>query len=92
MVLSSSNNGITDIGTHIIDTNAKINTYHYPWNLLDTLRLTVNERSTEDAIRLYQELKANKQPGYLFDENQLNNLGIELRRKKNIKAALKIFN
>ncbi len=91
VVLSSSNNGVTDIGTHIIDPNSKINTYQYPWNLTDRLKQTIKEHSAEKAIRLYQDLKKSKAPGYVFDENQLNNLGIELRKKKQITAALKIL-
>ena len=91
VVLSSSNNGVTDIGTHIMDPDSKINTYQYPWVLLDTLRTALKMHSTDDAISLYRQLKVNKSAGLVFDENQLNNLGIELRRNKKIKAALKIF-
>jgi D-alanyl-D-alanine-carboxypeptidase/D-alanyl-D-alanine-endopeptidase len=91
VVLSNSNNGVTDIGTYIIDPDSKINTYQYPWNLLDTIKQTLKNYGIDEAIRLYRQLKLNKSSNLLFDENQLNNLGIELRRNKKIAAALKIF-
>lgn len=91
VVLSSSNNGVTDIGTHIMDPDSKSNTYQYPWNLLDTLRQTLKRYNTDEVFHLYQQLKTNKGTHLVFDENQLNNLGIELRRDKKITAALKIF-
>lgn len=91
VVLSGSNNGITDIGSHILDPTSKVNTYRYPWKLLDTLRQTLEKHKTENAILLYQQLKANRVTGLIFDENQLNNLGIELRRNKKTGDAIKIF-
>ena len=90
VVLSSSNNGVTDIGKHILEPTSPINTYRYSWALLDTLRETVKSKGTDTAIQLYKALKATKAP-YSFDENQLNNLGQELRRSKQINDAIKIF-
>ncbi len=91
VVLSSSDNGVTDIGTHIINPNTQFNRYQYPWALLDTIRQTIKTQGIENAISRYRYLKINKSPGLVFDERQLNNLGIELRRNQNIPAALKIF-
>ncbi|WP_114790573.1 serine hydrolase [Niabella yanshanensis] len=91
VVLSNSNNGVTDIGTHIIDPGSKINTYQYPWALLDTLRQTLKRQGINETISRYRQLKANSSAHLLLNENQLNNLGIELRRSKKTAAALKIF-
>jgi len=90
VVLSSSNNGVTDIGKHILEPTSPVNTYRYNWGLLDTLRTTVKSKGTDAAIQLYKALKSSKS-SYLFDENQLNNLGQELRRDKQINDAIKIF-
>lgn len=90
VVLSNSNNGVTDIGRHILEPTWPINPYRYSWGLLDTLRATAKSKGTDAAIQLYKTLKASKAP-YSFDENQLNNLGQELRRNKQINDAIKIF-
>jgi CubicO group peptidase (beta-lactamase class C family) len=91
VVLSNSNNGVTDIGKHVMKPNSPISTYIYRWNLLDTLRGTIKNSGIDAAITLYRTLKTSKQPEYFFDENQLNNLGHELRRSKRIDDAIKIF-
>lgn len=91
VVLSNSNNLVTDIGLHIIDTAAKIKPYKYPWNLLDTLRATIKTNGAAAGIELYQQLKSSKKPAFKFDENQLNYLGNELRKDKKLKEAFKIF-
>jgi tetratricopeptide (TPR) repeat protein len=91
VVLSNTNNGVTDIGLHILEPNHNIEPYKYPWALLDTLRSTVQARGADEAIALYKQLKAANNKSFTFNEQQLNHLGTELRRSKKIKAAIKIF-
>jgi len=91
VVLSNSNNLITDIGLHILDSTAKVVAYKYPWSLLDTLRATIASRGISTGIALYRQLKASKDPSFTFDERQLNYLGEELRRAKKIKDAVRIY-
>ncbi|MCU7551387.1 beta-lactamase family protein [Chitinophagaceae bacterium LB-8] len=91
IVLSNSNNSVTDIGWHILDPTHKVEPYKYPWALLDTLRTTIQTTGVDVAIELYQQLKASKNASFIFNENQLNYLGDELRRHKRIKEAIKIY-
>ncbi|WP_312765964.1 serine hydrolase [Epilithonimonas sp.] len=91
VVLSNSNNGVTDIGNHIIDSTSKIMPYKYPWKLLDTLRTTVNQSGVASGIDLYKRLKSSKKSDLYFNENQLNYLGHELRKASKINDAIKIF-
>jgi len=91
VVLSNSNNSVTDIGWHILDSSIKIETYGSPWALLDTLRATIKANGLNKALELYGQLKAGKDKRYVFKENQLNYLGLELRRAGNIKDAVSIF-
>lgn len=91
VVLANSNNIITEIGLHIIDSSSKIRPYKYPWALLDTLRITLKTEGTDAAIELYQQLKTSNNPAFIFNENQLNYLGNELRNAKKIKDAVKIY-
>lgn len=91
VVLSNSNNSVTDIGRHILDSTLKVEPYKYPWALLDTLRTTIQTKGVDAAIELYQQLKTSKNTLFVFNENQLNYLGGELRRDKKIKEAIKIY-
>lgn len=91
VILSNSNNTVKDIGTYILDQNYKIDPYKYPWKLLDTLRTTVKKDGADAAIVLYKKLKLGKNPEFIFNENQLNYLGHELRREKKVSEAVKIF-
>ncbi|GGG60368.1 serine hydrolase [Epilithonimonas arachidiradicis] len=91
VVLSNSNNSVTDIGNHIIDPTSKITPYKYPWKLLDTLRTTIKQSGVNEGISLYKRLKISKAPDLDFNENQLNYLGHELRKANKINDAIKIF-
>ncbi|MCW3123704.1 MAG: hypothetical protein JWQ38_3196 [Flavipsychrobacter sp.] len=91
VILSNSNNIITDIGLHILDSTSKLKPYIYPWSLLDTIRATVKIKGVPAGIALYQQLKASGNASFTFDEAQLNYLGHELRKQKKIKEAIKIF-
>ncbi|WP_325564861.1 serine hydrolase [Pedobacter sp.] len=91
VVLSNSNNTVTDIGRYILEPGRKINTYQYSWSLLDTLRSTYKNKGIDATLSLYEKLKANKDSKLIFNENQLNYLGNELRTNKKIKEAITIY-
>lgn len=91
VVLSNSNNSVTDIGWHILDSTRRVERYKYPWTLLDTLRTTVQAKGVDAAIELYLQLKVSGNKSFIFNENQLNYLGNELRREKKIKDAIRIY-
>ncbi|MBC7850853.1 MAG: serine hydrolase [Chitinophagaceae bacterium] len=91
IVLANSNNSVSDIGWHLLDSSRKIESYKYPWALLDTMRSTIRIKGVDAAIELFHELKAAKNAFFVFNEAQLNYLGTELRRDNKIKDAIKIF-
>lgn len=91
VVLSNSNNSVTDIGRFILEKNKSIDTYVYPWGLLDTLRNTLKANGVDKAIARYGMLKKSNPGAFVFNENQLNYLGNELRSQKEIKDALKVY-
>jgi len=91
IILSNTDNSVSDIGLHVLDTIYKVRPYKYEWCLLDTLRTTMQMNGMAAAIHLYHELKSTKNPAVTFDERQLNYLGKELERDKNIKAAINVF-
>ena len=91
VVLSNSNNSVTDIGLHILDSTSSVKAYTYPWSLLDTLRTTVRTEGISAAIELYQRLKSSSDPSFIFSESQLNYLGNELRSAKRIEDAIAIY-
>jgi D-alanyl-D-alanine-carboxypeptidase/D-alanyl-D-alanine-endopeptidase len=91
VVLSNSVNAVGDIGLHILNTNYKIRPYLYKWFLKDTIGQIVNKRGIDAAIDTYHKLKIVKKQEYLFNEDQLNNVGYELLDSKKIKEAIAIF-
>lgn len=91
VILSNSNNSVSDIGRHILDAANKIEPYKYPWKLLDTLRTTVQTKGIDAAIALYQQLKVSKNTSFVFNENQLNYLAAELRKSGKTKNAFKLY-
>ncbi len=91
VVLSNSNNIVTDIGWHILDPTHKMEPYKYPWALLDTLRAVVERSGVGAALELYLRLKKQNDPGMIFNEQQLDHLGVELRRKKRFRDAIRVF-
>jgi CubicO group peptidase (beta-lactamase class C family) len=91
VVLSNSNNSVTDIGWHILDASHQLEPYKYPWALLDTLRSTIQTNGVDATIELYRQLKISKKTSFIFNEYQLSYLGDELRKAKKIKAAIKIY-
>jgi D-alanyl-D-alanine-carboxypeptidase/D-alanyl-D-alanine-endopeptidase len=91
VVLSSSANSIDDIALHVLNTNYKIHPYEYKWFLQDTIEQIVNNQGIDAAIDAYHKIKIIKQPRYLFNEDQLNNVGYGLLGSKKIKEAIAIF-
>jgi len=91
VVLCNSNNSVTDIGLHILDSNRMVEPYQYPWALLDTMRATIQTAGVSAAVNLYSRLKTLKNTGFIFNEMQLNYLGNELRKDKKISDAISIY-
>jgi len=91
VVLSNSVNWVGDIGLHFLNTSYKIHPYEYKWYLQDTIEQTVNKQGIDAAIDAYHKLKITKKPRYLFNEDQLNNVGYALLGSKKIKDAIAIF-
>jgi len=91
VILSNSINDVSDIALHILNNNYKIHPYQYVWLLKDTMEKIVNMRGTDAAIKEYHEIRKTKPPGYIFNENQLNNLGYEFLDAKRIREAIAIL-
>ncbi len=91
VILSNTDNPVTDIGLHILDSTNDIKQYKYKWNLLDTLSSAVRLKGIASAVALYHQIKMEKKAGFEFDPMQLNHLGNELGRANKIKEAIKIF-
>lgn len=91
VILSNTDNPVTDIGLHILDSTIDVKPYQYKWNLLDTLYSKILSKGVDAGIVLYQQIKNEKQSGYIFDPMQLNHLGNELRKQNKIDESIKIF-
>ncbi len=91
VALSNSSNGVDDIALHILNTNYKIRPYEYKWFLHDTIEQTVNNKGIDAALEAYHNLKITKNPRYVFNEDQLNNVGYDLLGSKKTKEAIAIF-
>lgn len=91
VVLSNASNNIDDIALHILHPKFQIVPYQYKGLLIDTMKVTLQKKGVDAAIRLYYEIKKQQTPGYFFDEDQINIFGYELLQAKKIKDAIKIF-
>ncbi len=91
VILSNTDNPVTDIGLHILDSSNDVKPYQYKWNLLDTLHSTIRLKGITEAIALYHQIKMENKAGFIFDPMQLNHLGNELRKANKINEAIKIF-
>ena len=91
VVLSNSDNSVTDIGRHILDSTRMFQPYQYPWAILDTMRATMHSAGVTAAVTLYSKLKNSNKIEFVFNEMQLNYLGNELRKDKKISEAIKIY-
>lgn len=91
VVLCNNNNSVTDMGRYILDPSRRLDPYRYPWALLDTLRSTLQSKGVDAAVALYSQLKAAADPRYAFTEAQLNYLGEECRRNRQLPEAILIY-
>jgi serine-type D-Ala-D-Ala carboxypeptidase/endopeptidase len=91
VILSNTDNPVTDIGLHILDPTSPVKPYQYKWDLLDTLYSTIRLKGVDTGIALYQQLKKESKAGFIFDPMQLNHLGNQLRKEKRIKEAIAIL-
>jgi TolA-binding protein len=60
-------------------------------SVAETLSKTISTSGIDQAIQQYHALKTTEPRTYNFDEGQLNSLGYRLIRKKDFKAAIRIF-
>jgi len=60
-------------------------------SVAETLSKTISTGGIDQAIQQYHALKTTEPSTYNFDESQLNSLGYRLIRKKDFKAAIRIF-
>jgi D-alanyl-D-alanine-carboxypeptidase/D-alanyl-D-alanine-endopeptidase len=91
VVLANAGNGVDDIGFHILNSNFVLEPYVYQWHLKDAISQKLKNKGVDSAIALYQQLKIEPQEKYIFNEQQLNNLGYELIAEKKMKEAIALF-
>jgi tetratricopeptide (TPR) repeat protein len=60
-------------------------------SITETLSATIASGGIDATVKQYHDLKAAGSATYDFDEDELNNLGYELIRKKELKEAIRIF-
>jgi CubicO group peptidase (beta-lactamase class C family) len=91
VILANSMNQINDIAYHILMPSIPVKTYRYTWALHDFVLETVKNKNVDKAIEEYKTMKANRSPGLVFDETQLNYVASDLRQLKKMPAAIKIL-
>jgi len=91
VILANSMNQINDIAYHILYPSIPVKPYKYTWALHDFVLETVKNKNVDKAIAEYKEMKANRSPGLVFDETQLNYVANDLRSMKKMPAAIKIY-
>ena len=60
-------------------------------SIAETLSQTIASRGVDAAVKQYHDLKATAPSTYNFDESELNTLGYQLIRAKNLKDAIRVF-
>jgi tetratricopeptide (TPR) repeat protein len=60
-------------------------------SIADTLASTIATSGTDQAVRQYQAIKATDPARYNLDEDELNTLGYQLIKEKQVKQAIRIF-
>jgi hypothetical protein len=60
-------------------------------SIAEVLLKTIKEKDTQEAIRLYYDLKENHPDSYNFAEQELNRLGYRLINMDRVKDAVEIF-
>jgi D-alanyl-D-alanine-carboxypeptidase/D-alanyl-D-alanine-endopeptidase len=91
VILANSMNQINDIAYHILMPSIPVKPYRYTWALHDFVLETVKNKNVDKAIEEYKTMKANRSPGLVFDESQLNYVASDLRQAKKMPAAIKIL-
>jgi serine-type D-Ala-D-Ala carboxypeptidase/endopeptidase len=91
VILSNSDNQVTDIGLHVLDTAYPFKPYRYKWDLMDTLNTCIQARGVDAGIALYKELKAASKPNFVFDPTQLLQVGNALQRAGRLADAIRIY-
>ncbi|MFL5745609.1 MAG: serine hydrolase [Niastella sp.] len=91
VILANSMNQINDIAYHILMPSIPVKPYRYTWALHDFVLETVKNKNVDKAIEEYKTMKANRSPGLVFDETQLNYVASDLRQLKKMPAAIKIL-
>ena len=91
VILANSMNQINDIAYHVLVPSIAVKPYRYTWALHDFVLETVKNKNVDKAIEEYKNMKANRSPGLVFDENQLNYVASDLRQLKKMPAAIKIL-
>ena len=91
VILANSMNDINDIAYHILMPAIPVKPYRYIWALHDFVLETVKNKNVDKAIEEYKGMKANRSPGLVFDESQLNYVANDLRSMKKMPAAIKIY-
>lgn len=89
VVLSNSNTGVDDIGIHILHPESKLN--EIKPSIATKIQKVIDEEGLEVGLKTYSDLKKNKASEYDFGENELNRLGYEYLRGKEMEKALAIF-
>lgn len=91
VILTNGGNTIDDIALHALHKNYKLQSFKYPWIIKDTITTAINTGGIEAAIKLYNDLKKEQRPEYVFNEMQLSFAGAELMQLKKMKEAVAIF-
>ena len=67
VILSNTDNPVTDIGLHILDSTSDVKPYQYKWDLLDTLHSTIRLKGVDAGIALYQQIKKENKANFVFE-------------------------
>lgn len=89
VVLSNSNNGVSDIALHILDSSTPLEIVKP--SISAKLMEVVDEDGVEKGIEAYWDLKKNKAGEYDFSESELNNLGYHYLGSDKTDIAIAIF-
>lgn len=89
VVLSNSNTGVDDIGIHILHPESPLN--EIKPSIATKIQNVIDKEGINVGLVTYSDLKKNKASEYDFGENELNRLGYEYLRDKEMEKALAIF-
>lgn len=89
VVLSNSNVGVDDIGIHILHPESPLN--EIKPSIATKIQKIIDEQGLELGLKTYSNLRNNNASEYDFSENELNRLGYEYLRGKEMEKALAVF-